>query len=67
MKNLLAPLPLYGVMKHNVGSPGTITLYDVIILSILKNARNTNPGSFEAYSQCAGILPTGLIGADDLR
>jgi hypothetical protein len=49
-------------MKHNGGSPGTMTLYDLNIFSIPKNARNVNLGSFEAYHLFSGILPTGLIG-----
>jgi hypothetical protein len=39
------------------------TLYDLMIFPISKIARNTNPGSFEAYSYFVGILLTGLIGA----
>jgi hypothetical protein len=45
------------------GTGNTSILHDLIIFPISKNARNTNPGSFEVYSHFAGILPTGLIGA----
>jgi len=40
-----------------------MTIYHLIIFPISNIARNTNPGSFEAYPHFAGILPTGLIGA----
>jgi len=59
----LALLHLCGVTEHNGGSPGTMTLYDLIIFSIPKNVRNVNLSSFEAYHHFSGILPTGLIGA----
>jgi hypothetical protein len=42
-------------------SPGTMTLYNLIIFSIPKNARNVNMSSFEAHHYFSGILPTGLI------
>jgi len=57
----LAPLHLWGVAEHNGMSPGTMTLYDLIIFSIPKNVRNVNLSSFEAYHHFSGILPTGLI------
>jgi hypothetical protein len=63
LKNPSAPLPLCGLMKHNGRSPGTRTLYDLIIFPISNIARNKDLGSFYAYSHFAGILPTDLIGA----
>ena len=58
----LGAVALCRVTEHNGKSPGTMTLFDLIIFFISKNARIKNRGSFEAYSHFAGILPTGVIG-----